>query len=262
MTFQKFSSTHSPAVINKPNTGSNNILADWQRAINNDYVEIKINGKFLFEYSKKYNDFKEDGDLINFFNKVVLSPQLSEEKRQEVSGYLMKSFHQGGLMYPVSSAIRNCMREIDPLTREDCEYGALRDSTLKHQIAIVTTSSGFKVQEFCQAGEVLIYPGTSMSHLVSESDPILKPEENKGYIIKAQGIIDVDFSKNSNDPSIGVESNTIDFGHSALRAKVDSRSLTQIIIDFLKDIFGLNKVFDISPKPEPEPESEESSFRP
>ena len=68
-----------------------------------------------------------------------------------------------------------------------------------------------------------------MSHLVSDCDPILKPEENKGYIIKAQGIIDVDFSKDSNAPSIGVESNTIDFGHSALRAKVDSRSLTQII---------------------------------
>ncbi len=95
-----------------------------------------------------------------------------------------------------------------------------------------------------------------MSHLVSACDPILKPEENKGYIIKAQGIIDVDFSQNSNEPSIGVESNTIDFGHSALRAKVDSRSLTQIIIDFFKDIFGLNKVVDISPNPE------ESSFRP
>lgn len=255
MTFQKFSSTHSPAVINRPNTGSNNILADWQRAIKSDYVVIKINGKPLSEYSIKYNNFKEEGDLINFFNEVVLS-QLPENKRQGVSDYLMKSFHQGGLMYPVSSALRNCMREIDPLTGKDFEYGALRDSTLKHQIAIVTTSSGFKVQEFCEAGEVIIYQGTSMSHLVSACDPILKPEENKGYIIKAQGIIDVDFSQNSNEPSIGVESNTIDFGHSALRAKVDSRSLTQIIIDFFKDIFGLNKVVDISPNPE------ESSFRP
>ena len=68
----------------------------------------------------------------------------------------------------------------------------------------------------------------------------------------------MNFSQNSNEPSIGVVSNTIDFGHSALRAKVDSRSLTQIIIDFLKDIFGLNKVFDIPPEPKPE----ESSFRP
>ena len=261
MTFQKFSGIHSPAVINRPNTGSNNILADWQRAIKSDYVVIKINGKLLSEYSIKYNNFTEEGDLINFFNEVVLS-QLPENKRQGVSDYLMTSFHQGGLMYPVSSALRNCMREIDPLTGKDSEYGALKDTTLKHQIAIVTTSSGFKVQEFCEAGEVIIYEGTSMSHLVSDSAPILKPEENKGYIIKAQGIIDVDFSKNSNAPSIGVESNTIDFGHSALRAKVDSRSLTQIIIDFLKDIFGLNKVFDISPEPEPESESEESSFRP
>ena len=115
MTFQKFSSTHSPAVINRPNTGSNNILADWQRAIKSDYVVIKINGKPLSEYSIKYNNFKEEGDLINFFNEVVLS-QLPENKRQGVSDYLMKSFHQGGLMYPVSSALRNCMREIDPLT--------------------------------------------------------------------------------------------------------------------------------------------------
>ena len=255
MTFQKFSSTHSPAVINRPNTGSNNILADWQRAIKSDYVVIKINGKLLSEYSIQYNNFEDKGDLIKFFNEVLLL-QLSENKRQDVSNYLMTSFHQGGLMYPVSSALRNCMREIDPKTGEDCEYGALKDLTLKHQIAIVTTSSGFKVQEFCEAGEVIIYEGTSMSHLVSDSEPTLKPEENKGYIIKAQGIIDVDFSQNSNEPSIGVESNTIDFGHSALRAKMDSRSLTQIIIDFLKDIFGLNKVVDISPNPE------ESSFRP
>ena len=257
MTFQKFSNTHSPAVINRPDTGSNNILADWQRAINSVDVVIKINGKPLSEYSIKYKRFEEEVDLKNFFKEVVLS-QLPENKRQEVLDYLMKSFHQGGLMYPVSSALRNCMREIDPIKQTDAEYGALRDSTLKHQIAIVTTSSGFKVQEFCEAGEVIIYSGTSMSHLISEGNPILKPEENKDYIIKAQGIIDVNFSQNSEEPSIGVVSNAIDFGHSALRAKLDSRSLTQIIIDFLKDIFGLNKVFDISPEPKPE----ESSFRP
>ena len=178
MTFQKFSNTHSPAVINRPDTGSNNILADWQRAINIDDVVIKINGKPLSEYSIKYNDFKE----------VVLS-QLPENKRQEVSDYLMKSFHQGGLMYPVSSALRNCMREIDPISQDDTEYGALRDSTLKHQIAIVTTSSGFKGQEFCEAGEVIIYEGTSISHLVSIGNPVLKPEENKGYIIKKHKVL-------------------------------------------------------------------------
>ncbi len=254
MTYQKFRSTHSPAVINKPNTGDNNILADWQRAINSEYVSIKINGKPLSDYSTNYNDFQTEEDLKIFFNEIILS-KLPEDKRDAVSAYLMTSFHQGGLMYPVSSALRNCMREVDHETGKDSEYGALRDSTLKHQIVIVATESGFKVQEFCEAGEVIIYPGTSMSDLVTNSNPILKPEGDKAYILKAQGTIDVNFSQNSDEPTIEVESNTIDFGHSRLGAKIDSRSLTQIIIDFFKNIFGLNKVVDISSEPE------ESSFR-
>lgn len=259
MTYQKFGSTHSPTVINQPNTGPNNIVSDWQRAINNDHVAIKIDGKPLSAYSTQFNGFQTEEDLKNFFHKIILS-KLPEDKRSAVSNYLMTSLHQGGLMYPVSSALRNCMREVDTRTGKDSEYGALRDTTLKHQIAIVSTASGFKVQEFCQAGEIIIYPGTSMSDLVTASNPVLKPEGDKEHILKAQGTIDVDFSGSNHEPTIGVESNTIDFGHKRLKAKIDSRSLTQIIIDFFKNIFGINKIVEISPKPEPEDDAE-SSFR-
>ncbi len=73
-----------------------------------------------------------------------------------------------------------------------------------------------------------------MSHLITEDNPVLEPEGNKEYIIKAQGTIIVDFSQNVQEPTLGVESNTIDFGHNALKAKVDSRGLTQMIIDFFQ----------------------------
>ncbi len=258
MTYQKFRSSHSPAVINDPHRGRNNILSDWQRAIDSEWVSFKINGKPLSEYSKKYNAFKTESDLKTFFQDILLS-QFPEEKKKEVLAYLMTSFHQGGLMYPVSSALGACFSEVDPEKQTNSKYGILRDSTLTHEIGIVTTATGFKVQEFCTAGEMLIYSGTSMSHLVTDWDPNLKPDRGHDYIIKAQGVIDIDFSQSSDEPSIGVESNTIDFGHHALKARLDARSFTQILIDFFKNILGLNQVAEITPNSE-DP-SQENTFR-
>lgn len=257
MTYQKYSITHSPAVINKPSIANSNILADWQRAIQCDTVNVKINGKLLSEYAERFNNFQEEENLKKFFKEIILA-KLSSDKLEEFSDYLMKSLHQGGLMYPVSSALRSHMREQDTKAGKYYEYGAPRDGTLKHNIAIVSTESGFKVQEFCQAQEVVIHRQTSMSHLVDESNPVLTPDPGKEYILKAQGTIDVDFLENNKSPTIGVESNTIDFGNKKLKEKMDSRSLTQIIIDFFKNLFGFNKIVEILP---PSEDNEDSSFR-
>ncbi len=67
-------------------------------------------------------------------------------------------------------------------------------------------------------------------------------------VIKAEATIAIDFSKNSSDPYLVVESNRMEIVHEGLKHDLDSRGLGQKIVDFFKNILGLNKVKDISPE--------------
>jgi len=245
--WEKFHSAHSPITgIDKPNTGGNKYLADWQRAAleNTSNTEVQINGTSLKEHAANYNNFKTKQNLNAFFRDVILR-QLPANQKDSAIEYLETSFHQGGLLYPVSSVVNFAIVEAGiPATIEA--------NSIQRRIQMVSTASGFKVQESI-SGEALLVHG-SLNGVVGN---IAKSDMDKDFVLKAQATIDVDFSKAINQdpdlpaqPSITVESNTISYGHSYLKEKMDKRSLGQSIVDFFKRILGLNKVMDISPSTE------------
>ena len=244
--WEKFYSAHSPVTgLNKPNTGKNNYLKDWQRAAlkTSSNTEVQINGTSLKEHAADYNNFQTKQDLNAFFRDVILK-QLPANQKDSAIEYLETSFHQGGLLYPVSSVVNSAFMDAGiPATIEA--------NSIQRRIQMVSTASGFKVQESI-SGEDLLVAGS----LNGVAGNIAKSDMGKDFVLKAQATIDVDFSKSTNQdpdvpsqPNITVESNTISYGHSYLKEKMDKRSLGQSIVDFFKRVLGLNKVVDISPSP-------------
>src|SRR4051794_34436035 len=101
--WHKFHNTHSPVVLDKPGlTGtSTNLHQDWHRESGQD--RMTINGQLLSTFD--YNHFETDKDVEQFFDEAILKDlkNVSMEKKADIVAYLKTVFHQGGLMYPVSS---------------------------------------------------------------------------------------------------------------------------------------------------------------
>ena len=245
--WEKFYSAHSPVTgLNKPNTGPNRYLSDWQRIALKDTpnTEVQINGTSLEKHAANYNNFRTEQDLNAFFRDVILK-RLPDNQKNSAIKYLETSFHQGGLLYPVSSVVNFAITNAGI-------SATIEANSIQRRIQIVSTASGFKVQE-SMSGKELLVPDGSLNGVAGN---IATSDMDKDFVLKAQATIDVDFSKSTNQdpnepsqPSITVESNTITYGHSYLKEKMDKRSLGQSIVDFFKRILGLNKVVDISPSP-------------
>lgn len=118
------------------------------------------------------------------------------------------------------------------------------------KVNFITTGKGFKVQEIYEVKELRGYDPNSdfpqtLKDIMTE-DYEIKPDAGKSFIIRAQAIIDVDFSNKLLDPVLTVESNFIDYGSKALESILDTRSILQIISDFFNNLFGKNVVTDWS----------------
>lgn len=235
-----FHSTASPLPVVKPNQGKSNLQMDWFRAITD---EIYIDGNKLSEYATEFNNFNRTEDVRNFFDKVILVKlKIREEQKNLILNYLERSFHQGGLLYPTSNALSEAMQEYSEEFKKKEAYAAISEEEKK--VNIITTKEGFKIQEYARVKE-LISPDKAM-----KADPFIRPDKGKEYVIDAQITLDVNFSQNSEDPQITVESNTISFGNKFIEKKLDTRSFLQIIYDLILRWSKLNKVEDISGEPE------------
>ncbi|MDP1601966.1 MAG: hypothetical protein Q8M03_01750 [Legionella sp.] len=259
--WKKFHSTYSPVDISKADTGNANLREDWFRESGNE--RMTINGISIKQFTQTY-DFKKIEDIESFFKDVILKDMksASKEKKQEIVDYLKTSFHQGGFMYPVSSSLAVSMNEYSEQDKKVMPYAIPRKPELT--INIVTTNNGFKVQEFVKAKDCIVSENFVNEYGLDKIYPVISPDEGHENVIEAQGTINIDFSGSGKEPKVDVESNTISYGHSAIRDKMDKRGLGQIIVDFLKNIVGLNKVQDISSKVEQqavEPE-QESTWKP
>ncbi len=249
--WKKFHSTYSSIDITQPDNQGANPLADWRREAKLPSPRVFINGVGLDKYAEKYNKFQSESDLETFFNEVILQGMttVDKEEKEKIVQHLKINFHQGGYLYPVTSAIAMSMKEYSEEFGMDVYRATVDDAQKILSVNIVTTDKGFRVQEFTQLNSLLVSPGYEKEFgMDPEKGPFLKPEEGSKYVIKAQGTINIDFSESANQPSIEVESNTMSFGHSAIKNQLDKRHLGQIIVDFFKDVFGLNKVSVISPE--------------
>lgn len=106
-------------------------------------------------------------------------------------------------------------------------------------VNIVTTKTGFKCQEFVDLPSMLLPNGTRMEG------------KDKPYVLKAQGTINVDFSKFEGidkKPMICIDSNTISFGNPEIKNMLDKRDWLKIFLDFLKSIANINAVRTIAPE--------------
>lgn len=253
--WQRFYDAQNNLDISQANTDNSATVADWSRELRsaqrskNDTVHI--NGQALSRWGEEYNNFNNNEDVKKFFKEVILK-NLPDENKDENAEYLMKRFHQGGFLYPVSSAFSMSMKNLG-LT--------VNDSERKQVINIESTPSGFKVQQFTEV-QSLLNPNSK------NSDPRITSDKNLDYVARLQGTIALEFSKSTGEPKVRIESNTISYGHSRLEKYLDNRSLGQRIVDFFKKVLKINDVKDISKAAE-SPERDQNhdheemqSFRP
>ena len=254
--WQKFHSAYSPVTINKPNTAGGNLALDWLREAGQD--RMTINGKPLSHFKKDYNDFETTEDVKKFFDEVILQDvgNIDKVKRAEIINYLETAFHQGGFMYPVSGAFSISMKEYNEEYKQEDVYATVGNMDM--MINVQTTPKGFKVQEITGVKNFRATPGTSAAAMANEEYSI-EPDQGNKYVVELRGTIDIDFSKSSDSPSITVENNGISYGHAGMQSKIDSRNLGQKIVDFFRNILGLNQVEDISSKFKPEASMENNT---
>lgn len=240
--------------IASPDTGNANIHADWEREAKSD--DAFINGIPLKKIAPMFNHFKKEEDVIRFFNQVILKDFSGDKQQKEAAvNYLKTTFHQGGLQRPVFSALATSIKD-----KTGKHLGILNDKELEKKINIQTNASGFKVQEYCSVGSLFVFGPPLEQFAEKKQDesgnpvpPQLISQSSKEKLIQATGTIAIDFSKNASSPSLTVENNQITISHSELKKHMDQRTMGERIVDYFKNVLGLDKVADISPK-QPDPD--------
>lgn len=213
-----------PFVITNPDRGDSNTEEDWGRDARGE--RVFINDKPLSEYAKEYGFLVDAGvptphePILGFFKEVILKDMVCDDtKKDEMVEYLFKAFHQGGLMMPVAGPLTVWMVK-GPV-------GIIpADSKLKQEIRITTTPNGFKVKEICTVDEVILGDDTQLLYRqFAEQNPKfdsrIAPEPDS-YVVKAEGVIDVNFSDNT-VPKITAEENRLLVGASPVTTYIERR---------------------------------------
>jgi hypothetical protein len=228
---KKFFSQNNPYEAGTINKGNSNILLDWVRLCGEDAV---INDIKVADYKETYANFNNKNSLETFFSSVILENFKVNNDKQKAVDYLMTTFHQGGLMYPVSAALPIFLFE---------KLGAQPQGGVR-QIRITPTQNGFKIQEIYTAKKIAFVIEDKMTPQLKKLSPVkeLPLMEDENYLIKAGASVDVDFSADAANPKVTVESNYISFGNSTLASALNQRSLGQIIVDFFRNMLGYNVV--------------------
>lgn len=144
------------------------------------------------------------------------------DKQQELS-FLKFSFHQGGLMNPVSAPLQT--------TIEGMQFGAP-----KIDLHFVTTEKGFKVQEHFSAQTIMISPSNDRLLALTDNENFVMNDDDSP-VIKAQATVEIDFS-NKQDPAVVLESNNIEYGHDLAKKEFRPKiGFIQRFLDYLKRHF-------------------------
>lgn len=234
--WRQFHSLHTPVPI-EVNEGHSDIVSDWQR----DWDRIFINGKPLASHMNERgvmdkNDLDAD-KLKDFFKEVVLQ-DYSGDKEQAAED-LMKRFHQGGLLHPVSGGISFWLQKAS---------FAPNSQASPKIISIVTTKTGFVMQESYTVRECQ-YMGEAedaKKHgLELDSERLIR--HNPGSdLLQAQGTLDVTFDEKGKH-KVNVLNLGINYGNDAIRTIADNRNWFQKLADYMRNLFGANSVKDFVP---------------
>lgn len=234
--WHQFHSQYSPIDAGSVSEGSSRVEADWLRLSSEDAA---VNGLPVSSHKAKYN-FSTPEEVKRFLKDEILKDLKPELDKETIANYLLRTFHQGGFMYPVSAPLPEMInREI---------HLQPHAPTMNRQIRIMTTETGFKVQEISTIKRLA--PGLTLDgcpeslqrQLDSSENGYINPDEGSEFVIKAGASIAVDFSASPDKPKVTVESNYISYGNTAVAEALDKRSLLGIIVDWFRNILGLNVV--------------------
>ncbi len=152
---------------------------------------------------------------------------------------LLSSFHQGGLLHPVSAGMFHVF------SKEEFGPGAHSDDN-KKQVHIKTTNTGFTLQEIYTVNKCKVSLTASNEFLTNFPDGVILPDSGNTFIFQAQATMDVSFQEGNPAPIVHVKNNTINFGSNYVKNIADTRSWLNTFVDFLKNLFGTNKVENLS----------------
>lgn len=240
--WKHFHSKYSPLTPGTINTGDANVPADWSRVDRG----ATIDNVPIQDYKKNYNNFKNANDVKNFFKDIILAKMNDNEAKEDAATYLLRSFHQGGLMFPVSAPLSEHLgsaAKIQP-----------RDSSYTRQLRITRTEDGFKVQEIYSFKQAVVLPTAPKQVLnIADENGLINPDSGSEFVLEAAARIDVNFSNNSKEPDISIEANYISYGNDKVKSLLDRRKFIELIIDFIRNVVGINSVKDVSSSKEQTP---------
>ncbi len=208
----------SPAILTEPpNNKSSNLAADFQRALDCD--ELFVNGKALSEYADDFNDFEEESDVMRFIHEVILKDVTGD--KTPMLRYMKEKFHQGGLFWPVTSAVQEAMTKHPDTGQKSYHAARLRDTASTHKVNITSNDTGFLIEETLVANNILVAPNPYSGeenplYLASEDKTTLSAEKEGMPILSAKGTVQVDFSDGACEPTLTAVENSITYGHRVL----------------------------------------------
>lgn len=240
--WESFKANSSNLNVTNVSTAKADVPSDWRRSCSG---VVNINGVPLSNLAAKFNSFAKEDDVLDFFEKEILKDFTgNENQKKEAVDYLKISFHQGGLLFPVAATLATEIKN-----KKGGPIGTIGNQDFNNVVNIKTTTSGFKIQEYCDVQRVKVLPSDEnpLSQYSEDSESqYVNPEKGKKSVIKAEATIAIDFSKDSKNPFLTIESNHMNIMHAGLKSHLDNRSFGQKIADFFKNLFGLNRVRDIS----------------
>lgn len=246
--FRRYKTTVSPINLNTQLELGKRTFQDWNRL---DAGPVRINGvevKELVRIDRGLTEapatdklFKNEAELNDFFNKHLLKNLPSttiDEINQKKSAlyYTFGIMHQGALLAPVTAAAAVQITQ-------NSDFGPVSASNedpdaQTRELNIVTTSTGFKVQE------ISIQRKMAYGMNSENAGEDIKPDPGHKYIYKAQGTFDVNFSKAPSE-RIKIESNAIDFGNKQVEKVLDIRTFLQKFIDGIVSIVGRYQIANL-----------------
>ncbi len=173
--------------------------------------------------------------LSTFFSDVILSDYLGDNKAAAVNT-LLTSFHQGGLLHPVSAGMAH--------TLHGEGFGASASDSPK-QVNIQTNKKGFVVQEVYTVKKCNLEITASEELQAKFEDWVIEPDNGNDYVLQAQATINVSF-KNDGSLNTKVINQGISYGSEYVEEIADQRNWLSKLIDLLKNIFGQNSVENLA----------------
>lgn len=224
------------------NEDKSDLIADWKRL---SWAHVTIDDRPLEELMREASlsaDALNESSLKQFFKHYLLK-NLNESDQDEAVNYLMKTFHQEGLLHPISSAMHHLFF--------GTEFGPSPSKSSK-QINLKTTSTGFQLQEIYTVNQFNLAPHASPELTARFPESVILPNRRHTFVIKSQATMDVEFPQKSR-PLITVTSKSVSYGNTLIQSYMDQRDVLKKLIDKFDELLGLHPKKELPPSTEQTP---------